>query len=225
MAVKTIVSISSLFLIGAYLAPLGCLPLFSPRYFLPALLILLSGLLSTWHGQHNALSQYPAAAIPFLFIAFIEVLPKFGQNQEIQSIIKRTKNHAVTYSIILLVIISWLIVSNGRIQLASIPDKHDAAINQVISLVPDNVTVTASNEIFPHLCTRTVTYLDSIEGEPIAAYGSITNAVWGYPEKDTEYVVIDTRNDRSFAVYQAAHANEYKLINTVDGVRLYRLNK
>jgi uncharacterized membrane protein len=224
MAVKTIFSMSSLFLIGAYLAPLAFLPLLSPKLVTPALFVLLTGILSTNTNQHDMLMQYPAAAIPFLFIAFMEVLPKIQANHEIQSYVKKSNNRAVAYSVIFLVIISFGIITEGRITIASFPDKHDQAINQIIALIPDKATVTTSNMIFPHLCTRTEIYMDGIEGELMAPSGGITNAVWGYPEKDTEYVVVDILSNRTYSVYVLEHSTKYSLIKGVDGVLLFKRN-
>ena len=221
----TVFSMDSLFLIGAYLAPLVLIPLLSPKWSFPALLILLSGILSTNFGQHSELAQYQAVALPFLFIAFMEALPKVSANPRIQYYLKITKNHALTYAIILMVLISLGVILEGRIQKASLPDAHDAAINQIIALVPDNATVTASNVIFPHLVSRTDVYLDSMEGEQIAPLAGITDAQWGFPDKETQYVIIDmfTQNAWNFAGIKFLSKN-YNLIESIDGVNLYQLN-
>ena len=223
MALHTIFSMSSLFLIGAYLSPLAFLPLLSPKLVIPALLVMLSGILSTHVGQHSELMQYPAVAIPFLFIAFMEVLPKIRKNKEIQSILAKTHNRAITYSIITMVCLSLIIISEGRIQLAASPDKHDAAINQVIAAVPDNATVSASNAIFPHLCARTETYLFAWEGEGIAPGAGIIKGNWGLPDKETEYFVIDSKKTVFIESYRKIVARNYILIMDVDGVLLYQL--
>ena len=219
----TVFNMDSLFLIGAYLAPLVLIPLFAPKWSFPALLILLSGILSTDFGQHGELSQYQAVALPFLFIAFMEALPKILSNHRIQYYLKITKNHAVIYILIIMVLISVGIISKGRIKIASLPDAHDAAINQVIAFVPDNASVTASNVIFPHLCSRADTYLDAPEGKMITPDASIRNAVWGFPDKNTEYVVIDIGNYVVPPGY-AILFKQYDLIKDIDGVLLYRLN-
>jgi len=93
----------------------------------------------------------------------MEVLPKVLGNLQIQTIISKSKNRLLVYSLVFMVFISIGIILNGRIQLASFPNGNDATFNQVVALIPDGVTVTASNVIFPHLCTRTETYLDANE--------------------------------------------------------------
>lgn len=224
MVFHTVFSKGSLFLIGAYLLPFAFLPLLSPKWAIPALLILLSGILSTDVGQHGELAQYPAVAIPFLFIAFIEVLPRIYRDSKIQSIIKNTDAPVIIQSLYPVIIISLLFISQGRIKFTSFPDAQDAAINQVIALVPDNATVTTSNAIFPHLCTRTDTYLDAWEGEQIALTGGIINHIWGFPDKDTEYIVIDAKNDPWGVTGVSLIKTKYKLIKIIDGIELYRLN-
>ena len=130
----------------------------------------------------------------------------------------------VAYSIIFLFIISLYIIAEGRIQIASLPDAHDTAINQIIALVPDNATVTTSNVIFPHLCSRTDTFIDVWEMELMAPLGSITNAEWGFPEKDTEYIVIDNKNNPWPGMVVNLISKKYKLLKIIDGVELYQLN-
>jgi len=222
-ALKTIFSMNSLFLLGAYLAPLAFLPLLSPKLVIPALAIMLSGILSTNTNQHTMLMQYPAPAIPFLFVAFMEVLPKIQENQQVQSFIKRTHNRAATYSTIFIVLISLTIISEGRIQLVAFPDSHDADINQVISLIPDNATVTASNTIFPHLCDREDTYMFAWQGKSIAVAGGITKGDWGHPDKETEYVIIDSSEPIANQTNKKLLVNKYNVIIDIDGVSLYQL--
>lgn len=224
MVFHTIFSKGSLFLIGAYLLPFAFLPLLSPKWAIPALLILLSGILSTDIGQHSELAQYSAVAIPFLFIAFIEVLPRIYRDSKIKSIIRSTNTHVIIQSLYPVIIISLIFVSQGRIKLAFFPDAHDAAINQIIALVPNNVTITTSNVIFPHICTRTDTYLDAWEGEQIAVSGGIISHIWGFPDKDTEYIVIDAKNDPWGVSGVSLIKTKYKLIKIIDGIELYRLN-
>jgi len=224
LAFHTVFSMDSVFLIVAFLAPLAFLPLLSPKWSIPGLVVLLSVILSTNSSQHTMLMQYPAAALPFLFTAFMEASPGVMANPRIQYYLKITKNRAVTYLLILVFFISLNIILVGRIKVASLPDAHDAAINQIIAVVPDNATVTASNEIFPHLCTRTDTYLDAWEGEKIAVGAGITKADWGFPDKDTEYVVIDYKDGPWYTTGNILISQNYKLVKRIDDVALYQFS-
>ena len=224
LAFHTVFSMDSLFLIIAYLVPLAFIPLLSPKWSFPALLILLSGVLSTNLGQHGELSQYQAVALPFLFIAFIKALPKVLANPRIQYYLKITKNRALTYTIVFMVLISLGVISEGRISIASLPDAHDAAINQLIALVPDNAVVTAGDFLFPHLCSRTDTYLNAVDGASLMHDSGIIKADWGFPDKDTEYVVIDVSNQLIPASDLDIIFKHYTLIKSIDGVELYQLD-
>jgi uncharacterized membrane protein len=64
----------------AYLVPLGCLPVLSLQWAVPAFVIMFSGMISTNPGQHEQLLQYPPAAIPFLFMAFMYALPRLKRS-------------------------------------------------------------------------------------------------------------------------------------------------
>jgi len=224
LVTTTIFSTGSLFLIIAYLAPFAFLPILSPKCCIPALVVLLEGILSTNDNQHTMLMQYTAAAIPFLFVAFKEVLPKVMANKDIQSLIQKTKNRVVNYSLVFLVIISLAVISEGRIQKASLPNAHDDAINQIIALIPDNATVTASNAIFSHLVSRTDVFLDAQEGTKMQTSAGIVKSDWGFPDKNTEYVILDTENISMMAPDIILLKNRYTQIKILDGVELYRLN-
>jgi hypothetical protein len=69
-----------------------------------------------------------------------------------------------------------------------LPDEHDRAISEVIALIPEGTTVTAANQIFPHLCDTTEVYMPHWYGRASIYDDDI---VWGYPERLTEYVVVD----------------------------------
>ena len=224
LAFHAVFSTDSLFLIIAYLAPLAFIPLLSPKWSIPALLILLSCIFSTWSGQHSSLTQYSAVAIPFLFVAFIEVLPKVLRNRQIKLLVIKTKNRAVLYFTVFLIIISVSIIHKTNIYMATSPDAHDANIDQVIALIPDNATVTASNKIFPHLVSRTDVYLDAQEGVELQQSAGIIRSDWGFPDKDTEYVVLDTGYTPVMAPDIKLLVKNYKLIKTIAGVKLYQLN-
>jgi len=224
LAFHTVFSMDSVMLIIAYLSPLAFIPLLSPKWSISALVVLASGIFSTNVAQHTALRQYTAAAVPFLFIAFMEAFPKVMSHPRVQSVIKNTKNHTVAWSLLFIVIISGFLISGGNIQFASFPDAHDAAINQIVALVPDNATVTAGDLIFPHLCSRTDTYLNAVDGASLMPGSGIIHADWGFPAQDTEYVVIDVKNQLIPASDLSVIFKQYTLTKNIDGVELYKLD-
>jgi uncharacterized membrane protein len=221
----TFFSLGSLFLICGYLVPLGFLPLLSLTWSIPGLLILLSGMLSTATGQHEQLMQYSAAAIPFLFMAFIDALSYLNKNQQVQSFLAKTEGRVRVYAVILVVIASISMISAGRIQEAEWPDSHDAALSAVLAAIPDGASVTAVNNIYPHLCTRTDVYVPRVVDDTTG----IVHGIWGYPEKETEFVVVDYRHKQKTTggfweyVIRGKIDNRYEMVLEIDGARLYRL--
>jgi uncharacterized membrane protein len=222
---KTFFSSGSIFLLCGYLVPLGFLPLLSLSWSIPGLFILLSGMLSTSIGQHDQLMQYTAPAIPFLFMAFIVALTRLDKDKQVRSALERTGGRVRVYALVLLVIAAVSMISVGRIEYARLPDAHDAALNRVLSAIPDGVSVTASNDILPHLCARTNVYLPRLQDPGTG----ILHGIWGYPEKETQYVVVDFVHKQDYIggywedFIKGKIEDKYQLILDIDGAQLYRL--
>ncbi len=222
----TVFSSGTLLLIYGFLFSLGLLPLLSLQSTIPALFILLTGIISTNPGQHNNLLQYTAPAIPFLFLAFIEALPLLEKDQLVRYTVKKTEGRVQLYALVLLLLLSFKIISTGRLETAVLPDWHDVAINQVLSKIPNDTSVSTSNTIFPHICARTDTYLFGWDGDEIAPLAAITNGEWGYPYKETEYIVFDSKEVPPAASSKSSIndiVKNYVLITKIDGVYLYKL--
>jgi hypothetical protein len=117
---------------------------------------------------------------------------------------------------------------SGRTNAAKWPGPHEEAINRVLAEIPDGATVTANNTIFPHVCTRTTAYIGK-SWDPFTPVEA--HAEWGFPDRDTEYVVVDriyvqnglggTWEDTA----RAALPGRYVLVYEDDGVELYRLDE
>lgn len=52
----------------------------------------------------------------------------------------------------------------------------------------------------------------------------ITKSDWGFPDKETEYFIIDTKKTIWTEQYAKIIAKNYVVIMNVDGVELYQLN-
>jgi len=226
-AIHTFFSAESLFLALAYLAPLGFLPLFSLRWAAPGLFVLMVNMLSTYLAQHYELRQYVAAAIPFLFMAMISTLAHTREKGELQLLIMKIGKRLPIYLVTVAVIAAlWInFHPTSRVTHATLPGPHEEAINRVIALIPDGATVTANNNIFPHLCCRTDTYLPQF----IHPYTPIDSGDWGFPDRETEYVVIDRVYKQHYIggdwedVIIDELEEKYQLVVEIDGAKLYRL--
>ena len=224
---QTIFSSGTLFLFCAYLVPLGCLPLLALQWSIPGLVIMLSSVLSTRVEQHAQLHQYPAAAIPFLFMAFMVALPRLKEDPLVRYLMKQTQGRIQGYSLVLLIIASASIISMGRIRDVRLENKHEKAIDRVIAAIPDGVTVTANNYILPHLCARTDTYMP----EFLDTGTGIINGDWGYPYRETEYVVVDSmlKQECVNGYWEDAIIKQitqkYEPVLSIDGAILYKLRQ
>ena len=224
-ALAAFFSRDSMLLLFSYFLPLAFLPLLSPLWAAPALFILAGGMLTTTFHQ-KTLHQYPAAAIPFLFMALIAVLSRDEAREALHSIPGRVKMLLPIGAIIMLLGLNLMLISSpdSPIKDVNMPDSHDKAIDAIIKLIPDNTTVTASNHIFSHLCTRTMTYSPYEPEVPNRDF-----AEFGLLDVTTEYVIIDLRRMRD---YRDGHLKEgidwgvdyiegnYGLLAHIDGISL-----
>jgi uncharacterized membrane protein len=221
-ALGTFFSGWSMLLLLAYFAPLGFLPLFSPLWAAPALLILAMGMFSTKAGLHE-LTQYSAPAIPFLFMALIITLTQIREKGRYPFLRKAWKFLPVAMIVVALSVSLPYTILRG----ATLPGSHAEAIDRVIALIPDGTTVSAPNHIFPHLCLRTTTYMPPwpTEADPNSLYGD-----FGVPDRETDYVVIDSQRKQPYpggGWWEDAIADylkeRYDLLAQMDGVSLYKL--
>jgi uncharacterized membrane protein len=207
------------------LAALGFLPLLRLKWTFPALVVFLENALSTYSGQHTIQFQYHAAAIPFLFMGLITALPWIKDQPKIQSIISRLGRRTITYAFIFFMVITSLqYVSGTRLMYAKLPGQAEATTNRVLALIPDGASVTVTNNIFPHICDRTTAYLPWFYDK----YTPIEQGNWGFPTKDTEYVVVDRVHDRAQGTMEfiiKKQPEKYELVTEVEGVKLYRLRQ
>lgn len=222
-------SLPSLFLFIAYFLPLAFLPLLSPLWAAPALFLLAISMFSTRLGQH-CLVQYPAAAIPFLFAAAISTLVQMKDKGNVQRFFVGNLQKVSLITIIILIAIAIIDFcpygTFGYRGIPRLPRPHVAAINKVISLIPDGATVTAPNHIFPHLCTRTTVYMPQGGLEPNWSTG-----VFGLLDVDTKYVVVDYQQPWDYKAVQREKGfdwegyltDKYQLIAEIDDVCLYKL--
>ncbi len=228
-ALSNFLSAESIFLFFASLIPFGFLPLLSFRWAAPGLFIIVMNMFSPYEGQHY-LTQNAALTLPFLYVAFLHALSRMKDSKEIQSLMNKFTPRLATYLFEALLLIALLININptSRFWVAHLPSEHDRVLDNIVSIVPDGATVTANNYIYPHLCNRTEAYLPRSFNEYIP-YDA--NIVWGYPERDTEYVVIDYLHTQRYLVGHwediALHFidQKYDLVAEIDGVKLYKLQQ
>lgn len=221
-ALGTFFSGWSMFLLLAYFLPLGFLPLFSPLWAAPAIFILAKDMFAVEPTQ-KALVQYPAPAIPFLFMALISTLIWMEGRGRVQLFLQKAWKVLPVAMIIIAILTSFFTSSILRERGAGFPGSHEAAINEVIARIPDGATVTVQNHIFPHTCLRTVSYIFMPD---MPQNPNVITGDFGVPYRDTDYVVIDLfpRHDlHGWESMEDYLRDRYEAVMEMDGVSLYKL--
>lgn len=216
-ALRSFFSRSSMLLLLAYFLPLGLLPLLSPLWAAPAVAILTASMLATRLEQHSLL-QYPAAAIPFLFMALVSTLAWMKGLGRLRLSLRKAWTVLPFAMILAAVLINLSPIS--VLWFARVgwwPGPHAADINRTIALIPDGATVTAPNHIFPHLALRTVAYIPQWPDEPNKSAGD-----FGVPFTDTEYIVLDHKRANAAEVEMGQFRDRYELVNREGEVDLFR---
>jgi uncharacterized membrane protein len=225
---STLFNSESWFLFCAFLAPLGFLSLLSWKWSFPGVIVLLSNMLSTCPNQHSGLYQSATPAVPFLFMGFVCSISWLKDKPQIQKYVVEFRGRLFTYIFILLSLLSLFFVSkfffeDDGTKVLKIPGSHELAIAKILETIPDGVTVTANNAIFPHICDRTDTYLPKF----LDPYTPIINGEWGYPDKNTQYVVIDEQIKQYYLngywedYIQGRIFDDYYLVVKMDNVSLF----
>jgi uncharacterized membrane protein len=203
----------ALLLVLAYLLPLGFLIFDGMEFAVAGLFILVMNMASTNSGQHALLLQTTAGAIPYLFVAMIITLSK----------LKLHNYQMILLGCFMVGASLWIMVSPvSRIKALTLPNQHTEDINRILQMIPNGASVTTTNNIIPHLCSRTDAYI----GEWDAEVPNLGNIQWGYPRIETQYILIDLTNDVGEVQWTKSIENgvpDYSLVSQVDGCKLYEL--
>jgi uncharacterized membrane protein len=140
--------------------PLGFLPLMSPGLALPAIPVLIINLLAQSEWQSTIHAHYMAPTLPFLFAATASAIGWLG---------RRWKRLPVRTSLACFVLINTSLITiffspyppGKRFHWTDYhqPSVHEANLQRIVTLVPDEAIVCAQSDIFPHLSHRQDIYL------------------------------------------------------------------
>jgi len=157
--------------------PLLFLPIFAPRdlfLFLPWLLV---AFLSRYPPYYQLRWQYDAIYVPFVLFAAINGYKNLTSVFTYEKSSRRSLCHftrffrKITSKQFLLLLLSMLFLTILLVisfpkcrQIITmdpipIPNEHIAKLKQILSLIPDNASVLAQNNIFPHLAHRVQAYV------------------------------------------------------------------
>lgn len=154
------------------LAGVSFLPLFSPSTLLLSIPVFAQNIFSSSPNQYSFHNQYNSGIIPFLFISAIFGLKNLLKNKNDDSRKKISKY--VSRVMIFFMVISILEFSLGFLLRYACPTKHVFYGHSLLKKIPKNASVSASNQIHPHLTHR--------------------KEIWDFPKGvgQAEYVIIET---------------------------------
>ncbi|MEM3383750.1 MAG: DUF2079 domain-containing protein [Nitrososphaerales archaeon] len=210
--------------------PVLFLPLLKPTYLLPILPWIMISLFSNYPAYYVISSHYPAFIAPFIFLATIYGFRKIAKS------IKRAKSKKLLIIAILTITILSLLFDILRIRtiyhFTGADLQHVSNIYDILSLVPNNASVLAQDNIFPHLSSRFEAYTipsPTWEGFSSISVEMLNNVL----DKKPEYIIVDLKADNQhsramgeliLSTLSRLEFSQYSLIVERDGIYLFRLN-
>ncbi len=161
-------SVDTLGYIIKLLLPLSFIPLFSPSILAIPIIRFMENILSNAPAMYDIRFHYTAPIIPFLFISAVYSAKKISY---------RIKKFSKIFMIGMITISVISSIYLGPISSSDLfPEKtnHHMMIDEAIALIPKEASVSTHDEIFPHLSSRSNTYL-------------------GY-QHGVQYVMVDTKS-------------------------------
>lgn len=164
--------------LALYLLPLIFLPLFAPLELLPGMPWLVMSLLSRYPPYYQIYWQYGAIMSPFLFYSALHGLRRitnlrrknvFSEIKIVQSVyfklIRQKKIVLIVFVLLNLFTMSFSVYSQASTLPCGVPQysqfvptKHIEYLRKIVYYIPNDASVLAQNNIFPHLATRINAY-------------------------------------------------------------------
>ncbi len=196
--------------------PLGFIPLFAGKQFIPVVIPLILNLISSYKPQWGFSCQYSATLIPFIFYATIY---GFKNLQEIITNFSRSNIFAIEgimLSFLFLLII--IMKSNIPPYFRSYNKKHVEAAFEVLNSIPSDVSVCAQSNLVPHLSMRKNIYH--------------FRDVPGYDIRNAQYIILDLegvtwpfmKEAYIQAVMDLLINSQYDIVKEMDNVILLKKN-
>lgn len=206
---------------------------FRSSIFLITIASLGPALLSNYLPLYVIGTHYPLYFIPFVFLASVEGVKKLKGTGKISKLGGLLKNLLVIGFIFALFAspLSPLLLTTDvavwHFSEYSLPriGQHEHAIQNIISLVPDNASVLTQNHIFPHFADRSNAYMYPL----LQVFKYAPNETRNYAHQlfmKSDYVIVDTKYDveAAMAIISDLHLlnRQFSLYEQEDGVYIYR---
>ena len=205
------------------LAPLLFTPLLS-SYISLSLPWLLFTFLLNYRPYYMLGYQYSLLIVPFVYVASIHGIRRARSG----ALKKMNLGRILMFSALAFLVLSLTLLPVQFLNL-----KRAEAGQEVIRLIPENASVLATNNLFPHVSNRfEVWVLPSGYTEPYPTYYTGVADVWKeharklLGEKDPEFVLLDLRTESvrnlKLTVSELLSKKDYGLYAYVDGILLLR---
>ena len=224
--------------------PLLFLPFFAPLELIPVLPWIAAALLSRYPPYYQLGWQYGAQYAPFIFFATINGYKNILKFSDIkisrkrifftQKILtwykklnkKKMTSLAITLSMFVVVIgllarpILPLFIGTAYADTPTIPNQHTQYLRKILSYVPDNASILAQNNIFPHVAHRVHAYV----WIPLNLTYSVDYAI-GDVSHPEFYMFIPNENFRYSDIFQTLiNSGKYGVYASADGIILLKKN-
>ncbi len=158
-----------------FILPLLGVPLLEPRFLLPLAAYLMGVWTTGGEPRYTIVYHYPFYLLPFMYIAFAELLSKRRILTKLMSLF--------FVATIALYVYNWCDMVIFGEYLPSF-DERTNALWKAVSVIPANASVLTDNNVFPAFATRDNAYCLSDE----ALFREMQRVLGGL---DVEYIVID----------------------------------
>ncbi|MCP8309081.1 MAG: DUF2079 domain-containing protein [archaeon] len=213
-------------------APVLFLPLLEPIYLLPISPWLIIALFSNYPAYYVVFTYYPAFIVPFIFLATIYGFRKITKSKNVKiANLKRLVSPAMLMTTMLFLFISVPSIEPMS-RLSRVDFQHVTKLHEILGLLPNNASILAQDNIFPHVSGRFEAYtIPSPNWEGFASKATemlnITLA------KKPEYVLIDLGTDNPYSramgelILETLSKSEelsYGIFAERDGIYLFKFN-
>ncbi len=223
--------------------PLLFLPFFAPLELIPALPWIAAALLSRYPPYYQLGWQYGTLYAPFIFYAAIngykniiqtksiKILKKKVELPKILVIYRKLNKRKIISLAVFLSIFSIIVGLTAKPTLIlferavyadrlPIPSQHAKYLREILSYIPEDASVLAQNNIFPHVAHRVHAYTWI---PPNLTY--LVDYAIGDVNHPEFYMLIPNENFRYSDIFQALiNSGKYKIYASADGIILLKRN-
>lgn len=215
IVLKALFSLPKITYFVALFGPLIFLPIFAGRWFIPIMLGIIPVMLDSYTNLSTINYHYPASWLAFVFFALMAGILKISQKLKFNA-----------DKIIIPILIIQIVILSAGLSTNFLPNKYCKSylclskysqpqfnsINHAKELVPQQASLSVSNNLGPHFSKREALYLfPRIEKAKYILIDQSNLGRWGDP------------NDQ-MAFLQIKESNNYKLIYTDQNIHLFRAN-